>query len=747
MWILCLALSACGGGGSGAGGTGSGTGGAGANPGGTVPVSAEPTLPHDVLIIHFPFAHAAYNSPSVTVSGSLEHARFAEMSVTVMAEDAEKSGLIDDAGNFVVSGVPLPTRGLEAEIEVTVMHPDLGSTSRSLALSRQPDLASIRDIELDASGNRLVAIDKQAASVVSIGLSDGERFMLSSVISGSGDPLAGLRYGEPITEPVSLALDNGRNRAYVFDDVEDAVLEINLATGQRSRFFEPMFWGRIAFDDIDSTVVIAANDGSRFQLLKIDPVTGQRTQIVGPGTGAQPYIPRATALDMDPNFYRAILANGSSRDVLGMELSTGRIHQISGPHHRPSPFPVYYSDLAVHNGTAYAVDELNYRVVRIDLSTGHHSIVSDPATFNGEQIGAGPLLYGPEAIVFDEAVNRLIVADRHVGRIFSIDLDSGNRTLLSEQGVGDGIHLRSALALATTTDPFRLFAVAPRPAVGIEFDLATGERRTIFGEGSARQYGDLTPGSLAVDVERGVLYFDDFAAGAVVELEIQGGSPSLISSPTRGTGPLFGSIRDIVLDLPQRKAYVLDVWQNAIVAVDLDTGDRTIVSDSTIGVGEAFRTPVGLALGPGSERIFVSDRDRNSIYEVNLLNGDRAAVAGPDVGGGERIGSVGDIVHDARNGRLLALDTYRLRVIAIDLATGHREIVSGYDSQLAGLESADGSLRILSVPDFVGGGSAFGRPGRLEYDEDRSIAYVFDEGYNGLLAIELHNGDRQLISR
>ena len=70
-WILCVALSACGGGGSGAGGTGSSVSGAGLNSGGTVPVSTEPTLPKDVLVVHFPSAHAAYNSPSVTVSGSL----------------------------------------------------------------------------------------------------------------------------------------------------------------------------------------------------------------------------------------------------------------------------------------------------------------------------------------------------------------------------------------------------------------------------------------------------------------------------------------------------------------------------------------------------------------------------------------------------------------------------------------------------------------------------------------------------
>ncbi|MYF68788.1 MAG: hypothetical protein F4181_01860, partial [Proteobacteria bacterium] len=632
-YVLIVVLAVAGG----CGGGGSGTSGPGAQPGGVVTGPVAQTLPEDALAISFPLAHAAYNSSSVTVSGYLNHSEFAEMSVTVATGTTQESADIDGRGHFVVPDVPLTTQGANAIIEVTATHPDRGSTRRSLALSRQPDLALIVDMQLDASRGRVVAIDRDTASVVSIDLADGWREMLSGAFVGSGVPLF---------QPVSLALDATRNRAYVVDEAQSAVLEIDLANGERSKLMESLRRARVAFDPVDRTVVVADRESQNFTLTRIDPVTGVQTQVSGPGMGAIAHLPRVTVFDLDLTFNRAIIADGSSLEGYGIDLNTGRATRLLGRTFRPAPFPVYYDDLAMHNGTAYIVNSRIPTVVSITLSNGYHSMVSNPGTYpsQGPPLGTGPTLYGPRAVALDEANERLIVADNHLGSVFGVETGTGNRTLLADQGVGDGVHLRSAAGLAVSTDPFRLFAAGHRVAMGVEFDLATGDRQLLFGESDPAGTAAPAAVALAVDVQETVAYYavGDSRAGRLFAIDFSGEIPTVVSGAERGTGPPLGVIVDIELDLARRTAYVLDADEAALLAVDLDTGDRRIVSDSIVGVGERMGFPVAMALDMENDRAFVSIVDNASIDEIYIATGDRAVIASRDVGSGASIDAVGD---------------------------------------------------------------------------------------------------------
>ena len=76
------------------------------------------------------------------------------------------------------------------------------------------------------------------------------------------------------------------------------------------------------------------------------------------------------------------------------------------------------------------------------------------------------------------------------------------------------------------------------------------------------------------------------------------------------------------------------------------------------------------------------------------------------------------------------LDELSQAVIAIDMQTGVRSIVSGGASSSA-----------------VGDGPRLFRPTSLALDATKNIAYVTDDTYDALIAVDLLTGYRQLVSK
>ena len=692
---------------------------------------------NDVLRVNFPFEHAAYSASSVTVSGSLNHAEFAEMSVTAIAGDTRIPAFIDEHGNFLAPDVPLRVQATGAALQVSASHPRRGTAQRSFLLSQEPDVASLADIEMDPVSGHLIAIDGLTALVLSIDLADGRREVLSGPTRGGGKALS---------EPVDLVLDTANDRAFVLDEDEDAVFLVELATGERSILYElDSFTGRIALNPVDGTIAVADGFGSNFRLVAIDPVSGLHTVLVDRRMGATAYIPRLTALALDMDYNRAILVSDNA--VHAISLSTGAVRGITNRSFASTPFGNSFEDIEIRDGTAYLVDGYARAIIRVNLTFGLQEFVSNPASFHGERVGSGPLLFYPSALAMDVDGDRLFVADEFADALLEVDPDTGDRVLLVNGGVGAGDHFHTVSALAMSEDPVRLFAVDGASGTGVEMDLNTGDRRLILGAGNTGGSVDPAPTAVAVDPAQGILYYGDFTARALFKVDLAGGLPSVVSGAARGTGPLFGVIIDIELDSSSRTVYVLERYPVAVLAVDIDTGDRRIVSDATTGVGKYFLNPVGLQLDVENDRAFVSDADSRSIHEVNLLSGDRTVVSSWQIGGGTHVKWLGDIAYDPRNERFVAIDTSRRSLFSIDLATGDGEIISGDASLLLGFEDSDGRLQLLDVPRHIGGGAVFAKPSKIELSADHAIAYILDAGYDGLLAVELQNGDRQLISK
>lgn len=81
-------------------------------------------------------------------------------------------------------------------------------------------------------------------------------------------------------------------------------------------------------------------------------------------------------------------------------------------------------------------------VVSVDLATGDRSIVSDASN------GSGPNLDSPYDLALDSGNNRILLTDIDLNAVVSVDLATGDRSIVSDDMVGSGPNLSFPRGLA-----------------------------------------------------------------------------------------------------------------------------------------------------------------------------------------------------------------------------------------------------------------------------------------------------------
>jgi hypothetical protein len=151
------------------------------------------------------------------------------------------------------------------------------------------------------------------------------------------------------------------------------------------------------------------------------------------------------------------------------------------------------------------------------------------------------------------------------------------------------------------------------------------------------------------------------------------------------------------------------VDEQAVIAVNLEDGARqTILS----GIG----SPAGMALDLPSRRLFVSNL-LGPIFEIDLATGAHRTVSG-----GGAFGVGGGLAYDNVNARLLSMDQASFRLESIDVISGVRT-------------------------ELMGAGIWPVRPHSIAVDAERQIAYITEDAYDAIIAIDLQSGYRQLIAK
>jgi len=332
--------------------------------------------------------------------------------------------------------------------------------------------------------------------------------------------------------------------------------------------------------DPDGTLVVIDNDKTVFRVL---PNTGDRTILSSDGIGSDL---TDIAREASGTF---VAVDGDLDAVVRIDPATGTRTVISGCPQAGDPCPVFLVgsgdpfrrlvSIAVVGGALVVVDFEAQAVVRVDLSTGNRTILSDATT------GSGPGLEEPMGIAV-QSNGFLAVVDFALDAVVEIDPDTGNRRILS--------------GCPQAPDP------CPEPLVGLG---------PFF----------LRPIDLVVRPDRTLAVLDS-DLGAIVGVDPITGDRRILSDAATG-GPVFLDPSGLEVDR-NRRLFVADRVRRAIIQVNPASGTRQIISQApalNISPGTGTYTAsqsfdVALFLEGGIDSVFITSAVLNGTEMRDTLD-------------------------------------------------------------------------------------------------------------------------------
>jgi sugar lactone lactonase YvrE len=290
-----------------------------------------------------------------------------------------------------------------------------------------------------------------------------------------------------------------------------------------------------------------------------------------------------------------------------------------------------------------------------------------------------------------------------------------------------------------------------------------------------------TPSYAVLDVSNNRLLVVDSDQDAIIAIDPGVGVRKVFSGSHNGSGPLLKHPSRIVVDSVNNRLLVVDIDLLAVVAIDLTTGNRSILSDINHGSGAGFASPRGITIDTLLNRALVTDVDLDAVIAVSLANatlGNRSVLADDSHGSGTDF-TTPTSIRVIDNSTAVVLDSSLRAIIELDLANGNRAIVSdnsgshGIGPQFQSLGAADIAVsgNTIMVSDLVlrgliavnrstgdrslfsgslaGTGPLFDYPQGIVLDTVNfsSRLLVIDEDLKAVMAVEVINGNRQLLAQ
>ena len=381
----------------------------------------------------------------------------------------------------------------------------------------------------------------------------------------------------------------------------------------------------------------------------------------------------------------------------------------------------------------------------LQVETGDIGLNSSSNAAQVLMTAAGPLMTNSQDLLLDEPNNRLLVLDLGRRAVMAVNLDNGERSVISDRNTPDNNNLLfSPQAMVLDSANNRLLVLQRFEGV-LSIDLTPGPnlgKRTIISNNSTPDNANpfVRPTSLVLDSANDrLLVTDSGANAAILAVSLTDGARSIISNDTTPfiTNP-FDSPQDLVLDNANDQLLVVDSGLDAIIAVDLINGGgntigrRTTISDNaTPDTLNPFFQPLSLVLDPANNRLLVSDSVFQYVLAVDL---------NPGVGLGGRTIFSSNTHPDSDNPfsfpRSLALDSANNRLLA-----GNEGI-----SSIHAVDLTDGSRAIVSDSSFPNRDDPFLAPTDLAFDISNNQLFVTDSRKSAVLAVDLNTGERSIVS-
>jgi len=595
----------------------------------TVTTSTDVTAPTATVV--FPTARTRTSSPEVIVRGTASDSASPVTSVRVNGVEATS---IDNFATWVAT-VPLAPGPNAINVDAMDRALNRSATTTRAEVARNALVGFIEGLAVDAAHNRIIASDTFAGVLLSIDLGSRVRTVIANAttVPTSMAP-------NKLVSPSSLTLEADGTHALVLDRSNSAILRVNLETGERTlvsgRGF-PNAQNEFSMNAMAMSVDLANGQAyvlCRFPdaIFRVDLATGVRTVLSDATTPNNvAMFPNAVTMTLDrfPPRNRLLVGDqgsggaGENHAIYTVDLTTGARAILSSniAPNGNNPFS-FIGGIAVDANRALVLQPFSSSIFSVDLLTnpGNRTVYSGPAFPNP----TNDPFEQPRAIAVTNTL--AYVADAEARSLFVVDLPTGNYGMASaNESVDLGARQRYSTGVALDLSANRLYVTDPQSRALNSVNLSTGDRTVVASWSMPGGPQWQFPNAVAIDAPNNRFLVVDLTGKAVYAVSF-GGSADIFSGNLTQSGILFDSPYALAIDRRNNRALVTDIGLGAVVAVRLTDGARTVLSGSGVPSGaEPFTYPWGIAVdSAGNRALVINDR---SLVAVNLDTGTRSMLS------------------------------------------------------------------------------------------------------------------------
>lgn len=503
--------------------------------------------------------------------------------------------------------------------------------------------------QFDTLGDRLIVRDDSA---------DAGSLQAIDPVTGDAEILLDMTGS---TLSTMFAYDTVNNRAWFYERLDAAIIEVDLATDQARvlsdddadndpETADPVGAGDSLHNlhglalslhgDEPALLVLASSSVSTARLVRVDIQNGDRTVLSaagvrGEGPALSDFNGGMMAGVIDDVIWvldsEAVGADGIVRvdRATGNRLAVRDATLAAGEGPDPGPMGLNGPAFDPGRGELLFAGWNASNAVAVSIADGKRRIVTDVET------GDGPLLNFPLDIAFDAAGDNAWMSERGPSKLIKVDSDTGDRevtTLVPEDGVSApssfayefALHPAAHRAYVIDRDLDRIYSV----------DLATGLYSVLSDPEAGIGAGDdfLVASGVVLDAEHNRLLLNGLDRVQAVGLG-SGDRVTLLHTTSRPRVKGGGTAL-----MPDGALAVPDAIDGALLRVNLDTGKRVEISDAIMdyegatdeqrGTGPGFLRPEGVALVSAAPEILaVFDARREAVFLVDVESGDRVILS------------------------------------------------------------------------------------------------------------------------
>lgn len=503
----------------------------------------------------------------------------------------------------------------------TLYEVDLASKVRTKITDDIQNLNSfdvrVTGVTFDPDANRVLLVDSAFNSqILSTNLTTGVVTKLSGEFVGTGKLLI---------SPGSGSLDQINNRLILQDRA--GINSVDLSTGDRTLLSPSDEYPAFSFSSRNGVVLAQDNktaymtDYVEESVYRVDVTTGERELISGleKGEGIKMEKPKGISIDESNN--RLFVLNQTGHPVISVDLESGdrtpigKIRSLNGPEFDSVRSPI----LDKKNNRLLVVAQSGEAVFEVNLNSGKRSVVSS------SEIGTGPRFGLVTRAALDSRRNALYLTDYSEGRIFKVDLLTGDREVISaslvnssNETIGEGEDFNNPFSIALDDSNNRLLVSDLKKILSV--DLETGNRRIVSSENIGTGTLFKRPDALSIDSSNSRLIVTDLELDTLIEVDLTTGDRKAIINPENRNDNLLEFPQGSALDIANNRLFISEFRRNNIVAINLANGKRKTISEHS----NISSKLTSLVYDEDNNRLFASDSIFKNVLVVDLVSGQRA---------------------------------------------------------------------------------------------------------------------------